>query len=256
MKRIIRLFALTLALALSLGMMSSQLLTSGSAVSYAGGFPGSGEIVAHGLDVSAWQESGLDFQNIANAGYDFVILRCGTSVRKDVCFEEYYRNAKAAGLDVGCYFYSYATTAAQARQEAYDVLEYIKGKTFEYPIYFDYEDASQDSLSATTSKNICLTFCDAMANAGYLTGVYTGYSRSTNLPMSQICATYEAWIARYYDNTYTSLSPEYSSKYGMYQYTSKKYVSGKGPYDANVSYKDYPTIVKTYGFNGYEPNSK
>ena len=90
-----------------------------------------------------------------------------------------------------------------------------------------------------------------MAEAGYLTGVYTGYSKSTNLPMSQICATYEAWIARYYDNTYTSLSPEYSSKYGMYQYTDKKYIGSLGPFDANVAYKDYPAIVKKYGFNGY-----
>ena len=38
---------------------------------------------------------------------------------------------------------------------------------------------------------------------------------------------------------------------GMYQYTDRKTFSSYGPYDANVVFKDYPTIVKTYGFNGY-----
>ena len=97
---------------------------------------------------------------------------------------------------MGAYYYSYATTVAGAQTDASNMLTWIKGKTFEYPIYFDYEDASQDSLSSTTSKNICLTFCDAMANAGYLTGIYTGYSRSTNLPMSEICAKYDAGSCR------------------------------------------------------------
>ena len=97
---------------------------------------------------------------------------------------------------------------------------------------------------------------DMIAAKGYLSGMYTGQYKSTQLPMSTICAKYEFWVAHYYDHTYTSLGSKYSKMYGMYQYTSKKYVSGKGPYDANVSYKDYPTIVKTYGFNGYAPNSK
>jgi hypothetical protein len=263
MKRIIRLFALTLALALSLGMMSSQLFTSGSAVSYAGGFPGSGEIVAHGLDVSAWQESGLDFQNIANAGYDFVILRCGTSVRKDVCFEEYYRNAKAAGLDVGCYFYSYATTAAQARQEAYDVLEYIKGKTFEYPIYFDFEDPTQVDLSYSLSADICRAFLDVLQENRYLGGLYSMswiLNRSW-VSSSGISSTYEGWVAHVYsdaNNTgitsgeYNIYKDRYCSVYGMHQYSFTTYVNGVGPFDANVSYKDYPSIVMANGLNGYQ----
>ena len=37
----------------------------------------------------------------------------------------------------------------------------------------------------------------------------------------------------------------------MYQYTSSNYVNGVGPLDTNVCYKDYPSIVKTYHFNGY-----
>ena len=218
---------------------------------YPGGMPGDGKIYAHGLDVSSWQGASLDFKAIKNAGYDFVILRAGTSYGKDTCFETYYKNARAAGLDIGTYYYTYATTTSAAQTDANNMLEWISGKTFEYPVYFDYEDPSQESLSNTTAKNICLTFLDTLAEAGYLVGLYTGYYKSTVLPTSTICDQYEIWIANYWDYTYTTLSPSYSTKYGMYQYTDRNYVNGAGPFDGDVVFKDYPSIVKQYGFNGY-----
>ena len=218
---------------------------------YAGGMAGNGKVYAHGLDLSSWQGSNLNFQTIKNAGYSYVILRAGTTKGKDSCFETYYKKAKAAGLYVGAYYYSYATTTAGAKQDAKNMISWISGKKFEYPIYFDYEDPSQDNLSKNTSKNICLTFMDALANKGYLVGLYTGYYKSTQLLLSQICERYEFWVAYYYDNTHTSLGSSFCNRYGMYQYTSSKYVNGAGPFDANVAYKDYPSIVKNYGFNGY-----
>ncbi len=229
---------------------------------YKSGMAGDGYIRAHGLDVSAWQETGLDFQNIKNAGYDFVILRCGTSFGKDSCFEEYYANAKAAGLDVGCYFYSYALTGIESQKEACDVLTWIKGKLFEYPIYFDFEDPSQMDLSATASWNICRAFLDILKHNGYLAGVYS-YSwllSQSWVTTSGIRDTYEGWVAHVYspaDNTgitsgeYNIYKDRYCSVYGMHQYSYTTFVNGQGPFDANVAYKGYPSIVKTYGFNGY-----
>ena len=260
-----RMISLALMLALVVCLFPWQTVPSGSAVSYGGGFPGSGRILAHGLDVSAWQESGLSFQNIANAGYDFVILRCGTSVRKDVCFEEYYRNAKAAGLDVGAYFYSYATDAATARQEAYDVISYIQGKTFEYPIYFDFEDPTQVDLSYSLSADICRAFLDVLHDNGYLGGLYSMswiLNRSW-VSSSGIAATYEGWVAHVYSdaantgitsNEYNIYKDRYCSVYGMHQYSFTTYVNGVGPFDANVAYKDYPSIIMANGLNGYSSN--
>ena len=222
---------------------------------YAGGMAGTGKVWAQGLDVSSWQAGNIDFKKIKAAGYTYVILRAGTTKGKDSSFETFYAQARSAGLHIGAYYYSYATTVSAAEKDANNMISWIKGKTFEYPIYFDYEDPSQNNLSKTTAKNICLKFMDMLAAKGYLSGMYTGKYKSTQLPMSTICAKYEFWVAHYYNNTYTALGASYSKLYGMYQYTSNKYVSGKGPYDANVSYKDYPTIVKTYGFNGYAPNS-
>ena len=218
---------------------------------YKGGMAGDGVVYAHGLDLSSWQGSNLNFQNIKNAGYSYVILRAGTTYGKDSCFETYYKRAKAAGLNVGAYYYSYATTVAGAQKDANNMISWISGKKFEYPIYFDYEDPSQDYLSKTTSKNICLKFMDMLANKGYLVGLYTGYYKSTQLLLSEICEKYEFWVAYYYDNTHTSLGSSFCKRYGMYQYTCTKYVNGAGPFDANVAYKNYPAIVKKYGFNGY-----
>ena len=218
---------------------------------YVGGMKGDGKIYAHGLDLSAWQGTNVNFDAIKNAGYSYVILRAGTTKGKDTCFETLYSKAKAAGLNVGAYYYSYATTVDMANKDAQNMLTWIQGKKFEYPIYFDYEDPSQKTLSSSLSKKICLAFMDKLANAGYLTGMYTGYYMSTTLPMSEICSRYEVWIANYYDYTYQTLSKTYNSRYGMYQYTDRNYVNGAGPYDANVAFKDYPSIVKKYGFNGY-----
>ena len=176
--------------------------TTGYDRGYAGGRSGYGKVYAHGIDVSSWQGAYLNFQAIKNAGYDYVILRCGTTYGKDSCFETNYTRAKAAGLDVGVYYYSYATSVSAAKSDANNCLNWIKGKKFEYPIYFDYEDPSQDWLSQTASKNICLAFMDMVAEKGYLVGLYTGEYKSKTLLMSQICSKYEFWVANYYDNTY------------------------------------------------------
>ena len=231
---------------------------------YVGGMAGTGEYKAFGLDVSSWQGSDLNFTRIKNAGYDYVILRAGTSNGKDTCFETYYQNAKAAGLDVGAYYYSYATSVSAVQADMEDFLSYIDGKTYEYPIYFDYEDSTQQALSSSLSQEICLTAMDMLAAEGYLVGMYTGKYFSTQLPMDTICAKYEVWIAHYlavgdgtYDGTgdYWKYGPTYASQYGMYQFTDSVWISGYGPYDGDVCYKDYPTIVKTYGFNGYTVES-
>ncbi len=218
---------------------------------YTGGAAGTGQVMAQGLDVSSYQKDYIDFADIKAAGYSYVILRCGTTYGKDTCFEDFYAQARGVGLDIGAYYYSYALTAEEALSDAKAALSYIAGKTFEYPVYMDYEDASQKNLSDDLDTAICLTFLDKIAGEGYLAGLYTYKNFSKQIPLSTICAKYEFWIAHYYDHTYTTLHDTYSIAAGMYQYTSSKQVENHGPYDANVAYKDYPAIVKKYGFNGY-----
>lgn len=222
---------------------------------YSGGMAGDGYIRAYGVDVSEHQGIGFNFWNLKNSGKSYVILRAGFVSRKDYRFEEYYQAARAAGLDIGVYFYSYATTPSAASYEADRCLSYIAGKKFEYPVYFDFEDASARGSDA---YGICRTFLDKIANAGYLAGLY-GYASwmDTNysgcwVDVNAICGNkYELWMANYVNGSPTnSYSSGYPYRYGAYQYTSTESIAGYN-LDANVSYKDYPAIVKTYGFNGY-----
>ena len=105
---------------------------------------------------------------------------------------------------------------------------------------------------------------DTMRDAGYLVGLYgyagwfdpgyNGWMESTL--ENNIGKKYEFWMANYFNNMQpeNTKTQNYKNKYGMYQYTSSKKISGwSGTLDHNVCYKDYPTIVTTYGFNGYEP---
>lgn len=250
-------FALVLALLPALAGSPASAAT-GYDLGYAGGMAGTGTILAHGVDISEHQGSGFNFQNLVDNGYTYVILRCGFYKRMDYCFEEYYAAAKAVGLNVGTYFYSYAATAEEAAAEADLCLSYIAGKTFEYPVYFDFEDSTAGGVGGSAAYDICMAFMDKIAAAGYLTGLYS-YAAWIDpnyyawVPVDSICSRYECWIANYYDGTYTSnpRGGNYSTTYGMWQYTDSNYIGGVGPLDTNVCYKDYPTIVKTYGFNGY-----
>lgn len=98
-----------------------------------------------GIDVSQYQQN-IDFKKVKASGVDFVIIRAGYGKyahQKDPYFESHYKAAKAAGLKVGAYWYSYAATVVEAKAEAQTCINAIKGKTFEYPIYFDLEERSQ-----------------------------------------------------------------------------------------------------------------
>ena len=69
-----------------------------------------GKIIAHGIDVSFYQGD-IDFEAVKESGVDFVILRAGiTGYGKDSKFEEYYKDASSAGLNIGCYYYTYASS--------------------------------------------------------------------------------------------------------------------------------------------------
>lgn len=230
---------------------------------------GTGKVVTEGLDISEHQ-AGINLQKIKDAGFDYVIIRAGVKLnagsnRKDYNFEDFYAQARKVGLDVGTYYYSQAKSTAEAKEEARCFLEYIKGKTFEYPVYLDFESSSvKDALGSSSTKatEICYAFMDTMRDAGYLVGLY-GYASwfddgyggwMASKLNNDIGKKYEFWMANYFNNMLpeNTKTANYKNKYGMYQYTSSKKISGwSGSLDHNVCYKDYPAIVKQYGFNGY-----
>ena len=67
---------------------------------------------------------------------------------------------------------------------------------------------------------------------------------------------YDIWYARYIsteklDSPLWNLEL-YGTVMGMWQYTDEGTVSDiSHPFDLNIAYKDYPSIIKKYHYNGY-----
>ena len=219
------------------------------------------EVLAHGIDVSKWNNQNqsetaalqvLDWEAIKALGIDFVIIRAGYSGEKDPFFEVNYEGAKAAGLDVGCYYYTYATTVDSILADAEEFIGWIEGKQFEYPVYLDLENPSQASLDPSLLTEMCAKFINTMQDAGYFCGLYANLNWLTSVLEKEILTTYfDVWFARYYDHT-DEWKETWGDRLGMWQYSDQGVVGEHlGKFDLNVCFKDYPTIIKTYGFNGF-----
>ena len=117
------------------------------------------------IDISTWQQN-VDFNKVKSAGVTAVIIRGGFSTTKDNQFENHYRGARAAGLKIGAYWYSYAYSAEQAVQEARACINVISGKAFEIPVYYDMEEDGQMSLGRTVMTEMACCFIDTVQAAG------------------------------------------------------------------------------------------
>jgi GH25 family lysozyme M1 (1,4-beta-N-acetylmuramidase) len=203
-----------------------------------------------GIDVSEHQGV-INWQKVKADGIQYAILRAGYGraiSQKDKQFDNNYKGCKACGMSCGVYWYSYALTPEDAVKEAHACLEAIKGKKFEYPIYFDVEENSQFSLGKDKVSKIIQAFCDEIEKAGYWTGLYMSASPLKSYVTADVQRRYAIWVAHYGVS-----KPSYSGDYGMWQYSATGKVSGiSGNVDLDECYIDYPALIKSAGLNGYE----
>lgn len=200
-----------------------------------------------GVDISAWQDkiSVANFKKAKASGIDYVLLRVGytgsssKSPTIDSVFENNYANAISAGLPVGIYYYSLATSTAMAEKEANFVVKKLKGKNITYPVYIDMEDNTyQRKCSKATLASVCNTFCNIIKNAGYIPGVYASLDWFNNR-IGNITAEHTKWVAQYYKKC------QYKGAYDMWQYTSSEKVDGiASKTDVSWCYKDFTKVVK------------
>ena len=112
-----------------------------------------------GIDVSKWQGD-IDFAKVKDSGVEFVIIRAGYGDgNKDTYFEQNYKNAKAAGLHIGAYWYSYADSTEAAKKEAQAFADILSGKQLDYPVYFDIEEKIQLSQGKDFCSILITAFC-------------------------------------------------------------------------------------------------
>lgn len=201
-----------------------------------------------GIDISTWQ-GGYPYEKATKNGVKFAIIRAGFSTTKDNYFEEHYKNAKAQGWGVGAYWYSYATSVEQAKKEANFFLETIKGKEFDYPIYLDIEDNTiLNKTDKITRDNIVKAYGDIIEGAGYYFGVYTNVNWYNNyISGKTLSKKYDWWIAKW-----GGTRPNIDC--GMWQFQVGNIAGWQT--DQNYAYKDYPSIIKNNGLNGFtKPNT-
>ncbi len=222
-------------------------------------------VLSRGIDVSRWNHqidmaSGeylpIDWNLIKNSGFDFVILKAGsTKSGKEPTFESDYAGAKAAGLMVGAYFYTYSSDVEGVKQDVENLLYYIEGKSFEFPIYFDIEDPLLITLGKERLTELCEVFICSMQEKGYYSALYTNNNWLTNiLDTSRILSLFDIWYARYPETETPVWNEEkYGRRLSMWQYTQYGEIAGiDGYFDMNLCYRDYFNIMKKWGLNGFK----
>ena len=203
-----------------------------------------------GIDVSKHQGT-VNWSHVKADGVKFAIIRAGygkQASQKDTQFENNYAGCKAQGIPCGAYWYSYAATPAEAKQEAAVCLSVIKGKTFEYPVYFDIEEPSVLAKGKAACTAIAKAFLEAVEQAGYFVGIYSSKAHLESCITEELRTRYAVWVAHYGVDKTT-----YHGQYGIWQKSSTGKVYGiSGNVDMNECYTDYPAAIKKKGLNGFK----
>ena len=222
----------------------------------------------YGIDVSHhqgkidWAKTASELRRVNNGtSPGFAILRIGYSARHgkgglymDGQFLENLAACEKYGVPVGVYFYCYDTSPAAAKITAQQVAKMLSGHKFAYPIYYDVEYENYH-LNCGKAQNTAIikSALETLEQAGYYAAVYC--SRNFFLTYTNLSGLtgFDKWEA-----AYTS-SDSAAVENGLWQYSSKNAlrIAGFGSsLDCDVSYKDYPSIMRSAGLNGYEKQAK
>ena len=195
-----------------------------------------------GIDVSV-HNGKIDWKRVKAHGVEFAIIRAGygnVPSQKDKRFEENYEGARAAGLKVGVYWFSYAYNAKMAKEEAEVCLDILNGRELDMPIAFDFEYASADYAAKNGVKvtrklvtEITEAFVKEINASGYDSMIYTNYDYiSRYYDLDKISHKY-LWLAVWSGNR-----PKRA--HSVWQYSAKGYVDGiYGNVDMNNCYEKF-----------------
>ena len=199
-----------------------------------------------GIDISELNGI-IDFKKVKEDDIDFVMIRASYGrFKEDKAFKRNIEGALKVGLKVGIYYYSYALTEEQGKEEVNFMLKTIapyKDK-ITYPVCIDMEDSDKykekNGFPANeTLANICKYATEQIATSGYYPLVYASASwfneRLCNLP-----ATIGKWIA-WWNVKEDKID---KTKYMLWQYSSEGKVAGIGTkVDLNYSFQEFDKLI-------------
>lgn len=204
----------------------------------------------NGIDVSKWQGK-IDWKKVKQSGIDFAFIRIGYrgengTIYKDDNADYNIQQAQKAGVLVGVYFFSTATSETEAVEEAQWTTQAIEGYSISYPVVYDCEGFSRvssrmHSLTKAERTNNALAFLKEITNAGYdamFYGALNELKDSAEWDIAKIEKKYNIWVAQYPSTTYPEKdAPSYNRKFHAWQYTNQGSVNGvSGNVDMVVCY--------------------
>ncbi len=197
-----------------------------------------------GIDVSSYQGE-IDWKKVAGSGVSFAMLRAGMrgytkgGLMTDATFEKNYKGARAAGVDVGVYFFSQATSVEEAEEEADYLFALLDGRALTYPVVFDWESvndaaARTNGVDAETVTRCARAFCDKVVAAGYTPMIYFNMDQGYLAYRLDELTDYAFWLAEYHD------SPAFYYGFDLWQYTHRGSVPGiEGPVDLDLDLRGF-----------------
>ncbi len=196
---------------------------------------------AAGIDVSFYQGE-IDWQQVRDAGVEFVFIRLGGrgttegKLYEDEKAQQYYEEAKAAGLQVGAYFYSQAVTPKEAEEEAWFVLQKAANWELDLPVAYDWEWGGEgsrtDGMDPQMLTQCCISFCTVIENAGLSPMIYFNAFQGINQMELERLQQYPFWLAMY------DAPMEFPYRVDCWQYSAAGTVPGiNGPVDLNIQLK-------------------
>lgn len=205
------------------------------------------------IDVSRYQGE-IDWAQVAAAGYKGAMLKTVSTNHRlskradglyiDPTFEANYRNARAAGLDVGVYYYTYATSEAMADAELALLRQAVYGKELTLPVAVDVEENKLKPMSTLDLTNLTAYALEQVEKMGFYAQLYTyTYYSNMELDMGRLANRWDVWLS-----DTTGSTPKVNYRYNAHQHNHHGCVPGiTGDADLNVTTINYPKIIKAKG---------
>lgn len=212
------------------------------------------------IDVSKWDKD-INWQKVKKSGINYAIIRCGYGqTGSDFMFKKNVAGARAAGVKIGVYLYSYAYTANMAKNEAKNTLKLMKdagitSSNLALPVYYDLEEQAGKGkpcvknngkyhyVSNATLAAMAKAYTAEITKAGYKVGIYANKNWFDNHLTDKAFsnASWSKWVAQYRNGGCT-----YKGSYDIWQYSSTGRVSGISTnVDMNYLYRNFDPKVAT-----------
>ena len=192
----------------------------------------------------------VNWSQVKAAGYNFAMIKASEGYTlADASMARNLAGAAKAGLHTGVYHWIHATTVAEAIREAEFFLKIVRGCKMEYPVALDIEQNTILRLSKDALTDVVLAWCQRVQQAGYYVALYANLNVLRYHLVWERIQQYDIWLAQYN----ATMSKEFPV--AIWQHSESGRVpgvrNGTGPVDLNISYKDYPSIIRMGGYNNF-----